>query len=438
MSTQGLRTFDKDDGRKCLSPQCPHFSCADSYNLTSNSKSIIRVSRNDHFCALHLHVVGSFVKATQFKKIRTLCEYSSLHMNGLGNSGIINSLGEAAHVLTCSSASRLVEMAVDSLSNISIGSESALDLCQSAKSYLLGLASKRYTLVEQGFPLGSVASAVHSYCIFKRMPVFREKGFVLEHSGDPNLPIIITIDGFLHTAQDSSNWSKITTNVFPKNTWVSLQWDASSALIQEGSLDIMSLIASAKPIETAACQIPGLLVNSIASALSCFQIAQSNCEATAYLLADAIARLDDSKSVILMGHSLGASLIYHALCLWAKSRKVQLEIGKRDSNACAYRQNSGDSGDGWALASSAVSRNIVNLYSHHDEVLNALGTVSGVERAGVRPIEFDESNSRQGKVVNVRLLTAEVYFEAEVVVVSLSQVVLPILLIITTVKHTTV
>ncbi|KAJ3075722.1 hypothetical protein HDU98_007114 [Podochytrium sp. JEL0797] len=246
------------------------------------------------------------------------------------------------------------------------------------------------------------------------MPVFREKGFIL---GNPALPTVITIDGFLHSSHDARGWTKLITTAFPTHTWISLQWDASAPGVSSSNpFDWTTAILS--PGDTIA-RIPGAFATHVGSSVTAFNCALEGCEKAAYLLADAVMRYRGK--VVLVGYSLGASLAFHALVWLARSRRLSIEQsggGREDmgvveckvdrvvllGSACPrYRSQSG-----WTFAAQAVHGNILNLYSPQDEVLNALGAVTGVERAGVGPIEVDSESLEVGdknvkdKIINVR------------------------------------
>ncbi|KAJ3291072.1 hypothetical protein HDU79_002699 [Rhizoclosmatium sp. JEL0117] len=376
------------------------------------------VKHRHHFCALHLRVIGSFEKAVGFTRMSNLLEYKSLHTNGLGNAEVLETVADAVQLVSgARGIGEVLEIAMDSVSSFSIEG-----LFGNQPSALIGIGSERYTYTPVGMPLASPASAVASYVIYKSMPIFREKGFVLERLGNPSLPTLLTIDGFLHTPQDSQIWSKLVDNAFPGHTWISLQWDASTTLNDPSFLDITSLLTN--PVE----KIPGMFVTAGMSGLAAFQGARGNCERTAYLVADAIMRLGGGQRVVLMGHSLGACLVYHVLSVISESMRIErgkrrdskVEFGEDEGSvrerkiesaillgsACPYKRIGDDGRDGWVDASEAVSRNIINLFSVKDEVLNALGKTNGVACAGARAIEWNRmSNGRstkREKIINVQ------------------------------------
>ncbi|KAI8848125.1 hypothetical protein BC829DRAFT_226831 [Chytridium lagenaria] len=110
--------------------------------------------------------------------------------------------------------------------------------------------------------------------------------------------------------------------------------------------------------------------------------------------------------VILLGHSLGASLILTTLKLMSESNMSLIALRAIDTCVmhrprvvkamlfgCASAAGKGD----WDMAAKAVEGWVFNFYSKHDDVLQALGWVSkGGGRAGNEP-----AISRSGKVINV-------------------------------------
>ncbi|KAJ3320843.1 hypothetical protein HDU76_000217 [Blyttiomyces sp. JEL0837] len=178
-----------------------------------------------------------------------------------------------------------------------------------------------------GLPLGTGASAVAGFRILKRLKVFRERGFVLEKPGDPSLPTVITVDGFCQDGSESRNWTKIIEAAFPNHTWLSLQWDASSSWTLETAskfLTTTTLSPSSSPSSTSnsTATLTSFLTTTATTTISGYQESQKISRDSGYLLADSLSRLDLHKSVILLGHSLGAGVILHAIKVLEKSGRL--------------------------------------------------------------------------------------------------------------------
>ncbi|KAI8609123.1 hypothetical protein BC830DRAFT_870354 [Chytriomyces sp. MP71] len=139
---------------------------------------------------------------------------------------------------------------------------------------------------------------------------------------------------------------------------------------------------------------------------------RNRCEGAGYLLADAIARLEDEKRVVLLGHSLGACVIYHALTWLAKSRNFfertesKVDVGSASSgrrvdravllgSACPAVRRAEE----WELAAGETERGMWNLWSDKDEVLSGLGCMLGSPRAGVCGIQ--KTSEMAVKIKNV-------------------------------------
>ncbi|KAJ3241386.1 hypothetical protein HDU78_001843 [Chytriomyces hyalinus] len=378
--------------RKCIVADCPNYACADAYVIppTKPQQKPKRISRNDNSCLIHLRLCASFEKAA-WPRIPSLLAFKSIHASSLGDSSaeyITSTVGCAVGLLATTPPAGLVCWASKSLIS---GLSSAMS--GFPEDTMDGVGRNRYTQFadHDGMPLGHAVSVLRGYSFYKQMPVFREKGFIMERSGHSSLPVVVTIDGFLHSCDDARLWSKLMDSAFPNNTWLSLQWDASPvSWSQDSAVSLLSAVPS---------QLPGFLASGALNAMVGITQSRNNCQRAGYLLADAVARLDGSKRVVLMGHSLGACVIFHALQYLAKSRIVsegmrqetkldQLSIPKKVDrvfllgSACPHSRNDCE----WEFAASEVERDVVNMYSDKDEVLTVLGDALGTARAGVKPI----------------------------------------------------
>ncbi|KAJ3196848.1 hypothetical protein HK101_007462 [Irineochytrium annulatum] len=298
-----------------------------------------------------------------------------------------------------------------------------------------------------GLPLGTRASAMMAYSIFRRMPRFRERGFVLgklplpsspystsltlpkEHTGDSRLPTIITVDGFLQTGASPRGWERIIRSSFPNHPWVSLQWDAYPSW----TLDLVAALTStARGLSGLAVGTQRTAISTLdgtaTTALSSYVEAVRAATLTSFLLADAIARFRGGEdegaapSVILMGHSLGCHLIRSALLLMARSNRIlerrealrrataQAGGGEKEpvvewcsgrkatrvemvyllGSTCAVQIPEGHEGTeattadmGWERASEAVEGSVVNFHAEGDDVLIWFDRLRCVMQAGV-------------------------------------------------------
>ncbi|KAJ3129303.1 hypothetical protein HK100_008703 [Physocladia obscura] len=382
--------------RKCLITECLNYACTDTYKTAKTKESdYSTISRNDNFCLVHLRILGSFEKAN-WENLPSLESYASIHSTSLGydcfNVGealsiAVDTLVRYPPAITLSLAAKYAYDTVATLSS------TYCSVTLSLKS-LEGVGVDRYQeeIIDPNVRLASRRSAVSAFIMFKNMPLFREYGFILEKNGNADLPIIITVDGFVHNTVDARAWSKLTANTFPENTWLSLQWDAAPA----GTWTKQTAIDLALSGTIMNGKIPGTFTNTIASVTTAFSTASENAERVGYLVADAIARLEKSKSVVLMGYSLGASVVYHALLFLAIHELSFDKAAHRDvvkrveraillGSACPSKRTENDS-MGWNLASFSVKNDITNLYSQNDEVLSALELVTGIARAGRKAI----------------------------------------------------
>ena len=112
---------------------------------------------------------------------------------------------------------------------------------------------------------------------------------------------------------------------------------------------------------------------------------------TGILLADLIARTKRRSGFILMGHSLGARVVYYAL--QALSTKADKKQFIRD--AYLFGGAVGQDREGWTAAASAVKGSIYNAHSERDSVLGVLYQTANAFQSspvGMGPIESDADN----------------------------------------------
>ncbi|KAJ3199011.1 hypothetical protein HDU82_000791, partial [Entophlyctis luteolus] len=372
---------------KCLSPDCPNFSCADSYCETASNSTLI--NRNDNFCLVHLRLLGSFEKAG-WKDLASLEAYSSIHTSGLSYSSA-HFAENACAILNaaCSSAPAVVVGIATRCAYDSICSLIQANVPSWCGGSLRGIGVDRFSSSPDQFQLASKASAVAAFNAFKILPIFRERGFILEKSGSMDLPIVLTVDGFMHSVQDARSWRRIVQTAFPHNTWLSVQWDAACPSTEASVTDFFSNFTETfGGFSTSSSYIASTAYNS----LSAFDAASQNADGVGLLVADALARLTKGKTAILIGHSLGASVVYHTLKYLARhfldcpTKEERVEKAYLLGSACLARRKESRS-DGWNLAASAVKSSIFNLHAPMDDVLTLLGNATGSKRAGANPIE---------------------------------------------------
>ncbi|KAJ3108369.1 hypothetical protein HDU97_001494 [Phlyctochytrium planicorne] len=454
----------------CMFPGCIHWACLDAYgavdpeeaikvsgslqlgNISSSDHKQVakpeRIERSDWLCLMHGGAIADFSKC-HWRSLSSLESYRSIHasltvdLTDVVRGFIVGAVATvAAGATRMASASPMASAtAIAAFSFLEDGFRRGLDsivtvmsrptaitgtggdktLNAGIEDAWKGVGRPRFGPAAcggNGLPLATGASCLVAYGIYKRMPTFRERGFVLERPGLSDLPTVITIDGFFHTGEHTKCWSRIMDGLFPKHTWFSLQWDASPTWGVETAAQW--ILASTKDIYNVAA------AGSTAVAAA-YTEAKQNCYLTSFLLADAICRLQPDRKIILLGHSLGASMILSALKLMGASHSV---LDRAESIGCPHTDPSfqgirpriqqtfllgsaspsgqkdrstetadvlDDNLNDWDIAARAVKHRIFNFHSPDDQVLNMLGMVSKTGgRAGTEPVW-----SRSGKVVNV-------------------------------------
>lgn len=114
---------------------------------------------------------------------------------------------------------------------------------------------------------------------------------------------------------------------------------------------------------------------------------------TGILLADIIARTNNPNGFILMGHSLGARVIYYLLCALSTKNTSQINdvfllggaVDRKDSK-------------GWNDAIKSVKGKIFNCYSNNDSTLKFL--YQGVNALSSSPIGLGNIEVSHEKLVN--------------------------------------
>jgi len=202
-------------------------------------------------------------------------------------------------------------------------------------------------------------------------------------------PAIICIDGFL-TQEDksvSAVWIESLKKHYPDNTIYYVKWESkrlkdlastfSISLGKEG-LKKGAFTAALSASKAAATKIAplGMAIQTLGLATNPWSIASVKAYQTGALLADIIARTD--KEYILIGHSLGARVIYS--CLASLKTKDESYIKDVHLLGGAVDKNCTTDNDrvNWSELHNAVTGNINNYFSKNDTVLQTLYKVGEV------------------------------------------------------------
>lgn len=202
-------------------------------------------------------------------------------------------------------------------------------------------------------------------------------------------PSIICIDGFLNekAKEAPSKWLEDLSEIYPENEIFYVKWeskrlqDIASSVSGFGCEEVVKkgLWGMAKSAsKTAATKIApvGIAFQALGLATNPWSVAGVKAYQTGALLADIIARTD--KEYILIGHSLGARVIYSCLASLETKDETFIKnvhlLGGAVNNNCSSDEDCSDAVN-WSSIDNAVSGNIHNYFSSNDSVLKYLYTL---------------------------------------------------------------
>ncbi|WP_422459349.1 DUF726 domain-containing protein [Endozoicomonas sp. ALB115] len=210
-------------------------------------------------------------------------------------------------------------------------------------------------------------------------------------------PVILVINGFLSASEkDVTDWLSITKQLYPENQVVHVQWQAGSVkemVLADGLTGLGKEVLST----TARNLFKGEIVSSLMSvgAIAADKVAghwkqsMENAQQAGEQLAEYLDASFTGKDAILLGHSLGARVIYNTLLNLTNTGCVQASylLGGAVSS---------EHGDWQQVWEKLPSLTLVNCYSNKDQVLNwlyRLGTLFGDRPCGLQQLAEDRSNS---------------------------------------------
>jgi hypothetical protein len=291
---------------------------------------------------------------------------------GLGAAGVLGAASTGTAISTLSGA------ALTSASMAALGGGAV-----AAGGF--GMAGGLVVLTAAGAALGGYKGGAISNAYFGEV-----KDFAIQKVNRGRGPAVVFINGFLTQRDDDwSDWEKGLTSGFDARTWYQLRWE-SKAQREIGTAVIGGLSDAAIALLRKAGEKPnplgaafaflGLLENPWHTALV-------KAGMTGVLLADLLARTEEPEGFVLMGHSLGARVIYYALEALATRKGLAKPI-VRDVyllGGAVGREPAGD----WRTVAGAVSGKIHNFYSTKDDILGRLYRTANAfqsEPIGLGPI----------------------------------------------------
>ncbi len=265
-------------------------------------------------------------------------------------------------------------------------------------SYYMSAATRIAYITATGVSLGASGGAQVSYAYLSDI-----KDFAIEKIKEGEGTPVIFINGFL-TQKDKnlSDWESQLKILYPKNPWYHVRWESKRLL----SLTV----PAGKTVVTrhAVIKVSSFLIKNVrrVSGLSllpfaCFEaiqnpwhVAMSKAERTGILLADILARSRNEK-FILIGHSLGARVIFYALR--ALGTKEQTYVDTVHLLGGAVGSGVGDKNKkGWKHCKKAVQNNIHNYLSAKDGTLSKLYRIANLNIFRSNPIGISEIKGVNG------------------------------------------
>jgi hypothetical protein len=233
-----------------------------------------------------------------------------------------------------------------------------------------GMAGGVGVLCAAGSALGAKSGAVLANGYFGEI-----EGFEIKKVKDGIGPSILFINGFLSQKdQDATDWLDAVKTQYPDNPCYLVTWEASTLLklgrlisggLSGSALKQVIIESAKKGSKKGASKLNPLLWLELVTGIlgNPWHKAMHKASLTGCLLADILARVKTEDGFILMGHSLGARVIYYTLAALATSNNSPVKDVFLLGGAV------GNQKDDWNTASNAVSGSIYNIYSNKDDVL---------------------------------------------------------------------
>jgi len=277
----------------------------------------------------------------------------------------------------------------------------------------MGMAGGVAVITAAGSALGGTYGAVISNSYFGDID-----GFEIVKLRPGKEPSVICIDGFL-TKDDKNfrnSWLNSLKEDYPDNTIYYVKWEQKRIrdIAEMCTIVGTKTVAFKKSISVAlsATKVAAKKINPLALAITGLDFAKNpwsvasfKAYQTGVLLADIIARTD--KEYILIGHSLGARVIYS--CLASLKTKAENKIFIKDvhllggavKNDCDKNKNT-SSDVNWNGLDKAVSGKINNYYTGNDGVLKFLYKVGeGIKFDFGNPIGRNKINNEKINNIDV-------------------------------------
>ena len=228
------------------------------------------------------------------------------------------------------------------------------------------------------------------------------EGFSIVNIKNGTGPPVICIDGFLTEKKDRINvWKRQLKPFYPTQPWYLLNWESKRLhdlgiyLAGGGSKAALQFALKRAAGKTAGMAVSrltafGLVIDAMGLLANPWHTTLARAGQTGVLLADILARVRNQQ-FILIGHSLGARVIYYALqTLGTAWTGDHTKVIKTHLLGGAVQKKNTEK---WALCAQAVEQGIYNYYSKNDRVLKYLyrtGNLFLSPPIGLNPIPSKE------------------------------------------------
>jgi hypothetical protein len=397
---------------KCIAFGCTHMALGtippkDDGWLTQISSRVCEA-----YCAVHKGQIASFERLHE--RIPDISEYLHLAERdsfnySKGTKVVTAALAAAAMITPAAVASApALASALGSLgvlgaagTGTAIGSLSGAALT-SASLAALGstVAGGTMVVTAAGAAIGAWQGGLIANTYAREVADFRVRRI---NEGSGKGPAVICLDGFLTQGIKGveKEWVDGLARSFPDSPWYHILWE-SKALGDLGAMAALGLHKNGMPhlanLATKAMKKPSMGLGSVLMGLQLagnpWHVAMVKSMMTGALIADMLCRTTQKRKFILVGHSLGARVIFYALENLA-TRKGAPKV----AHAILLGGAVGREPQHWETAAKAVSGKIVNCYSQRDNVLKYLyktGTAFTSDPVGRGPID-----SKSDKIANV-------------------------------------
>ena len=311
--------------------------------------------------------------------------------------GIASALGSTGLLGAASTGT-----AISSLSGAALSSASLAAIgTGSIASGGLGMGAGALVIAATGSAIGSHKGMQIGNSYYNSI-----QGFGISQVREGKGPAIVLVNGFMQQKdQDAGDWLNSMKKEYPKNPVYLVNWESKS-MAKMGEIFVKGAgkkaaiaflkKATAKASKGFVKKLNPLKWAEIITDLAGnpWHSAMAKAGYTGVLVAEILARTNHKDGFILMGHSLGARVIFYLLSTLATREKqiikeVHLLGGAVDR----------DDKEDWQIAEKAVEGEVYNYYSKHDETLKFL--YKGANALQSDPVGLGPITHKSKKITNI-------------------------------------